>query len=117
MSNLAYRCRCRWTDRQKPDRLTEQQTDTQMYGATNDRLADRQTDGQQRADWLTDRRIDQQRTRLADRQTDGQQRVDWLTDRRIDQQMTRLADRQTDKERNMTCRKKYDLSGQCSIQG
>ena len=91
VSNLAYRCRCRWTDRQKPDRLTEQQTDTQMYGATNDRLADRQTDGQQRADWLTDRRIDQQ--------------------------MTRLADRQTDKERNMTCRKKYDLSGQCSIQG
>ena len=59
-----------------------------------------------------------------DRQTEARQ-IDRATNDRLrlaDTQMygatkDRLADRLTNKDRNMTYRKKYDLSGQCSIQG
>ena len=50
----------RQTEARQIDRATNDRlrlADTQMYGATNDRLANRQTDGQQRTDWLTDRQI------------------------------------------------------------
>ena len=88
MSNLPYRCRCRWTDRQKPDRLTEQQM----------------TD----SDWPTHRCMEQQMTDwLTDRQMDNKGPTGWQTDRWTTKD--RLADRLTNKDRNMTYRKKYDL--------